>query len=161
MRARLQTCPGFSNRQPGSPVLPTNVHGSLEKGRQVFAGQHVARIPLGENSAAPDQQSSVEDREDLLDMMRDEQDRRCIRFFRQLADAGQERFPGQKIESVRRFVQDQEPGRRHQRPGDENFLLLALRAGLVRAVPAPSAALPDPRPPRSSGRTSRSWHAFR
>ena len=65
-------------------------------------------------------------RDNLLHMMRDEDQRRPALLGGEPSEGPKETFAGDGIKSGARFVEDQHPGIRHEGAGDEHLLALAL-----------------------------------
>ena len=112
---------------PRPTGLPAHVDVHTKRLAEAAAVQHLGLRASGEDPAVLDQQRVREDRQDLLDVVRDVDERRTLALRTQLPQGREHAFARSQVQACAGFVQDQKFGLGHPHATEQNTLLLALR----------------------------------
>jgi len=94
--------------------------------RKPRACQHTRAFAGRDDTTGAQQERVSEDRHDLLDVMRDKNQRGRAALRSEAFKKGEELLAGDRIETGARFIEDEQAGPCHQRTGDENALTFPL-----------------------------------
>lgn len=113
-------------RKPQAAVPVAHLHRLAKNGAEERRCQRPAARALGDDFAGAQEERMREARRDFLDVMRDENQARCVTGFRHRVDEREKVLAGDRVETGAWFVEDEQAWRGNKRARDEDALPFSL-----------------------------------